>query len=99
MKCGNLNEVRENIDRIDREIVKLIAERSAYVTQAANFKKDAEDVQAHQRVEKVINKVRDLANDNDVNPDIVENIYRKMISSFINFELSEYEKLRQKEEV
>lgn len=99
MKCKNLNEVRENIDRIDREIVKLIAERSTYIIQAANFKKDVEDVQAHQRVEKVINKIRDLANDNGVNPDIVENIYREMISSFINFELSEYEKLRQKEEV
>lgn len=99
MKCENLEEVRENIDRIDRDIVKLIAERSKYVVQAANLKKDVEDVRAHQRVERVINKVRDLANDNDVNPDIVENIYREMISSFINFELSEYKKLRQKEEV
>ncbi|OOM10603.1 chorismate mutase [Clostridium saccharobutylicum] len=99
MKCENLEEVRENIDRIDRDIVKLIAERSKYVVQAANFKKGVEDVQAHQRVERVINKVRDLANDNDVNPDILENIYREMISSFINFELSEYEKLRQNEEV
>lgn len=99
MKFETLEEVRENIDRIDREIVKLIAERSTYVAQAANFKKTSDDVKAPQRVEKVINKVRDLANDNGVNPDIVENIYREMISSFVNFELSEYEKLRQKEEV
>lgn len=31
MKCENLEEVRENIDRIDRDIVKLIVERSKYV--------------------------------------------------------------------
>jgi isochorismate pyruvate lyase len=37
MKCENLEQVRENIDRIDREIVKLIAERSTYVAQAAKF--------------------------------------------------------------
>ena len=99
MKCENLDQVRENIDRIDREIVKLISERSTYVAQAANFKKESDDVKAPQRVEKVINKVRGLANDHGLNSDIVENIYREMINSFINFELSEHEKLTQKEEV
>lgn len=96
MKCENLEQVRENIDRIDRNIVKLIAERSTYVTQAANFKKTSDDVKAPKRVEIIINKVRTLANENGVNPKIVENIYREMISSFINFELSEHEKLKEK---
>ena len=95
MKCESLEEVRGNIDRIDKQIVKLIAERSTYVVQAANFKKNTEEVKAPQRVEKIINKVRDLANDEGVNPDIVENIYRSMINSFINYELSEHEKLNQ----
>jgi len=99
MKCENLDQVRENIDRLDREIVKLISERSTYVAQAANFKKESDDVKAPQRVEKIINKVRGLAQEDCVNPDIVENIYREMINSFINFELSEHEKLTQKEEV
>lgn len=94
MRCENLEQVRENIDRIDREIVKLISERSTYVAQAANFKKTTDDVKAPQRVEKIIEKVRNLAKEDSVNPDIVENIYREMISSFINFELSEHEKLK-----
>lgn len=98
MKCKNIEEVRENIDRIDRKIVKLIAERSTYVVQAANFKKTSYDVKAPQRVEKIISKVRGLAIDNGVNPNIVENIYREMINSFINFELSEHEKLNEKGE-
>lgn len=97
MKCENLNEVRENIDRIDKEIVKLIAERSTYVVQAANFKKNSDEVKAPQRVEKVINKVRSLACENDVNPDIVEKIYREVINCFINFELYEHKRLTQKE--
>ena len=98
MKCENLEEVRENIDRIDEEIVKLIAERSIYVVQAANFKKDSEDVKAPQRVERIIDKVRHLAYEHSINPDIVENIYREMIISFTNFELVEHEKMRQKED-
>lgn len=32
MACKSLEEVRVNIDRIDREIIELIAERGLYVT-------------------------------------------------------------------
>lgn len=39
MKCNSLEEVRANIDRIDTEIIKLIAERGTFVVQATNFKK------------------------------------------------------------
>ena len=97
MKCEKLEKIRENIDRIDKQIVKLIAERSTYVVQAADFKKNSDEVKAPQRVEKIIDKVRNLAGEDGVNPDIVENIYREMINSFTNFELSEHEKLTQKE--
>lgn len=34
-QCASLAEVRQNIDRLDREQVMLIAERGAYVKQAA----------------------------------------------------------------
>lgn len=92
-KCKDLNEVRENIDRIDNQIVKLIAERSCYVKQAANFKKDSEDVKAPKRVEMIIEKVRGLAKDNDLNPNIIEIVYRNMINSFINMELDEHNQI------
>ena len=90
--CKDLNEVRENIDRIDNQIVKLIAERSYYVKQAVNFKKTTDDVKAPKRVELIIEKVRKLAEDNNVNPNIIEVVYRNMINSFINLELEEYNK-------
>lgn len=98
MKCKSLDEVRENIDRIDKEIVKLIAERSTYVAQAANFKKNSDEVKAPQRFEAVIKKVKNLACENGINPDIIEKVYREMISCFINFELVEHKKIVQKEE-
>jgi isochorismate pyruvate lyase len=94
--CRDLNEVRENIDRIDNQIVKLIAERSYYVKQAANFKKHTEDVKAPKRVEMVIEKVCKLAENNNVNPNIVEVVYRNMINSFINLELEEHSQINKK---
>jgi len=54
MKCDSLEEVRENIDNIDDKIIKLIAQRSDYVKQAAYFKKSKTDVKVADRVEKII---------------------------------------------
>ena len=52
-RCASLDEVRSNIDRLDREIVRLLAERGKYVLQAARFKKTKADVHAPERVEQV----------------------------------------------
>ncbi len=90
IKCENIEEVRINIDRVDRQIVKLISERSGYVKQAALFKKDVDAVKAPQRVEQVIEKVRKISIEHELNPDIAESIYRTMISCFIDFELKEH---------
>ncbi len=85
--CKTIEEVRGNIDRIDREIVGLISQRSSYVMQAAKFKKTTEDVKAPSRVEEVISKVRGIAVENHLDPDIVEKIYRTMIACFIDYEI------------
>ena len=91
MKCDSLEEVRENIDNIDDKIIKLIAQRSDYVKQAAYFKKSKTDVKAADRVEKII-KVREKAKIYDCSPDVVELIYREMINYFISEEMKIFEK-------
>ena len=85
--CKTIEEVRENINRIDREIVELISQRSSYVGQAAKFKKTAQDVKAPARVEEIILRMRGLAVEKHLDPDIVEKIYRTMIACFIGYEL------------
>ena len=90
MQCNSLDEVRANIDRIDNEIIKLIAERGTYVSQASVFKKNEEGVKDISRVEKVIQKVRDKATTYGANPDMVERLYRDMIAGFIKQEMSDF---------
>ena len=60
-ECASLDEVRANIDRLDHEIVRLLAERERYVVQAARFKQTTADVHAPARVEEVAAKVRRIA--------------------------------------
>lgn len=90
MKCENLEEVRSNIDRIDDEVIQLIAERTNYVKQASSFKKSEEGVKAPNRVEAVIQRVKEKALKYGANPEMVEVLYREMISRFINVEMDEF---------
>lgn len=85
-QSASLAEVRDNIDRLDRQLVALIAERGAYVRQAAGFKKSAEEVPAPQRVAQVLAKVGALAVELGADPAVVDATWRAMIAAFIDAE-------------
>jgi isochorismate pyruvate lyase len=87
---ANLDDVRAQIDALDAEIVRLLAERGRYVTQAARFKCTADEVAAPARAAQVIGRVRALASAHDADPDIVEAIYRTIIARFTSAELKEF---------
>ncbi|MBI1751390.1 MAG: chorismate mutase [Acidobacteria bacterium] len=92
--CTSLQQIRENIDRIDHRLVALIAERGLFVRQAARFKTTMDEVEAPQRVEQVISKVTELAKELGASPSVVEQVYRAMISAFIHAELAEYNSIQ-----
>ncbi|NLD93258.1 MAG: chorismate mutase [Fibrobacter sp.] len=91
-QCKSLDEVRTEIDALDRNIVALIAARAEYVKQAATFKKNTDDVKAPQRVEQVIAKVKQHAVDAGVDQNVLEATYRAMINSFIAEETKHFHK-------
>lgn len=93
MKCENLQQVRDNIDRIDDRIIKLIAERGEYVSQAAKFKSSADGVKDTAHVESVIKGVREKAERCGADPDMAEAIYREMISGFVKTELEYFKRV------
>lgn len=88
-KCDSLEQAREKIDAIDIALIELIAARQFYVDQAVRFKKSVQDVQAPERVEQVIARVRAHAETVRINADVVEQLYRAMIQQFIQRELKE----------
>ncbi|UTV80041.1 chorismate mutase [Acidithiobacillus sp. YTS05] len=92
--CQSLEEVRQQIDDIDRNIVALLAERGAYVKQAARFKKSTDAVKAPQRVEQVIARVTALPEELGANSTVTERVYRAMIAGFIDAELAEHAMLQ-----
>jgi isochorismate pyruvate lyase len=94
--CASLAEVRQNIDRIDRELVRLMAERAKYVTEAGRFKPHLAAVIAPARVEAIIAKVRADAEMQNLDPTVAETTFRAMIAAFQIYEQEEWVK-RQEE--
>ena len=84
--CKSLSEVRENIDRIDRDLVRLMAERQKYVAEAGRFKANPAAVSAPARVEQVIEKVEALAREEGLAEAVAEKTFRAMISGFEDYE-------------
>ncbi len=84
--CNTLGEVRSNIDRLDREIIKLIAERGHYVAEAGRFKKDPAAVSDPARVEQIIIKVKAIAKEAGMPEIVAEKTYRTMIAGFEDYE-------------
>jgi isochorismate pyruvate lyase len=92
--CQNIEEIRTEIDRIDREIIALIGQRFNYVKTAAKFKTNTTDVKAPERFKSMLEQRRIWAEAENLNPDVIENIYRDLVSYFINEELDSWNKDR-----
>ncbi|MFZ5528430.1 MAG: chorismate mutase [Pseudomonadota bacterium] len=92
-QCESLDEVRIRIDQADRQLVALLAERAQYVQQAARFKRDAQEVQAPQRVQQVIERALAQAHDVGAPTAVVEATYRAMIAAFIEDEHRHFEQM------
>ena len=93
--CHSMADVRRNIDALDERIVPLMAERSAYVAQAARIKQNADQIVDKARIEFIIDRVRAQARKAGAPEAIVEAAYRAMIAASIDFERSEFTRLRQ----
>ena len=85
-ECSSLEEIRENIDLIDREIVSLLVKRGKYVMQAVKFKKSIAKVEDQARINYIITKVTAYAREMNFNSNIIEQIYRFLIQVYIQLE-------------
>ncbi|WP_300003009.1 chorismate mutase [uncultured Cedecea sp.] len=98
MKFSSIEDVRNRIDQIDSELVKLIAQRGQCVKAASAFKADTSAVRAPDRVQQVIDKVCKQAREEGLSEAVIEKVYRSMIGAFIDYELEQYHQRQAKAE-
>ena len=92
--CETMDDVRTEIDRVDRALVELMAERWTYVDRAWFFKRSPQEASVPWRNKDVVDKVRAHAEEFGLPPEMAEAIWRSIIGWGIQYE---EERLREKE--
>jgi isochorismate pyruvate lyase len=87
-ECASLAEVRAEIDRIDQQLVALIAKRAGYVRAAAPFKASEQGVRAPERQRAMLEQRRQWALEQQLDPDVIERLFRTLVDHFIAQELA-----------
>lgn len=90
--CRSMEDVRGQIDRIDREIVGLLAERQTYIERAAQLKTSRQTVHDAARIEDVVTKVVAEAKRQGLSPEIAEPVWREIIARSIALEYEAFDR-------
>ena len=89
--CPDMPTLRGQVDRLDRALVKLIAERQGYMERAAILKQDRNVVHDAARIEDVVAKVLTEAKRVGLSAAIAEPVWRTLIARCIAHEFEKFD--------
>jgi len=89
-----MSELRAEIDRVDRAVVTLLAERQSYIERAAVLKPSRDVVHDDARIADVISKVLAEAAKAGLRAEIAEPVWRVLIARSIAHEFETFDKVR-----
>ncbi len=93
--CKTMKDVRQGVDMLDRELVRLLVIRQGYMDAAARIKQDRDAVYDAERIEDVVSKVLETAKESGLNPEIAEPVWRKLIERCIAHEFEVWDLIRE----
>ncbi|MFN1834287.1 prephenate dehydratase [Balneola sp. MJW-20] len=83
----DLKEFRERLDHTDRAIIKALADRQQIVKQISELKRDHSGrIRDLQREESVLNKIRNIAKELNLDPSYAEDLYREIITNSVRYQ-------------
>jgi isochorismate pyruvate lyase len=90
-ECRSMAELRVEIDRLDRVLVGLLAERQTYIERAAEIKTDRNVVHDQARIDDVIAKVLVAAKAAGLSATIAEPVWRVLVDRCIAHEFAMFD--------
>ena len=89
--CSDMQDIRREIDNMDRDIIAILGKCFEYVKAAAKFKTSATSVKAPERFKAMLEQRRVWASEEGLSPDAIEKMYRDLVNHFINEEMTHWE--------
>lgn len=85
-------EVRAGVDRVDAELVALLARRFAYMDAAARIKPARDAVRDESRKAQVVANVRAHARANGLPDDVLAALWEQLVEASIAYELAAFDR-------
>ena len=85
--CISAEEIRDEIDKLDKEIISLFSKRHSYIEEIVRFKNDADEIVASERKQQVIDQRREWAASCGLDAKTFEQIYTLLIDKNIQHEM------------
>jgi isochorismate pyruvate lyase len=92
--CSSMTDVRYEIDRLDRVLVALLAERQGFMDAAARIKGSRGAVRDEDRINDVLDKVRATASAEGLSHAIAEPVWRVLMERCIAYEFASFDTRR-----
>ena len=89
--CSGMEDIRVEIDNMDRDIIAILGKRFEYVKAASKFKTSETSVRAPERFKAMLEQRRVWASSEGLSPDAIEKMYRDLVNHFINEEMSKWQ--------
>lgn len=86
-ECANMAELRVEIDRLDRALVRLLSQRQRYIERAAEIKSQRSDIRDEARIRDVLEKVKAEAAKAGLNEAIAVAVWRELMERSIALEM------------
>jgi isochorismate pyruvate lyase len=93
-QCESMTDIRAEIDRLDRQVVALLGQRFLYVKAASKFKTSETTVKAPERFQSLLQQRRVWAEEEGLNADVIEKMYRDLVNHFIEEEMKDWRRCK-----
>ncbi len=90
--CANMAELRAEIDRLDRALVRLLSERQRYIERAAEIKSHRSDIRDEGRIRDVLEKVKAEAAKTGLDQEIASAVWRELMERSIALEMDRFQR-------
>lgn len=87
---SSIEDVREAIDEIDKDIINLLGKRLKYVEKASEYKKTEESVKAPDRVKKMLIQRKKWAYEKKLSMIFIEDLFKMITNYFIEKEKNKW---------
>ena len=87
-----LDLLRNKLDRLDNDLLKLIKKRSKLVNEVLKVKIHKKEIIDQKRIKFILNKIKKKSIQSNIDPKITNRIWKNMIWAFIDYEKRNFKK-------